>query len=84
MDPVAYVAEDGLVGHQWGGAVIGPESDRHLSVRECQGRKTGVGGRGERIGWSWLRLLVECLPKIHRSLNLSLSAPQNACGGAWL
>ena len=44
--------------------------------------KTGGGGRGGRIGWSWLRLLVECLPN-HRSLNLSLGAPQNACCGAW-
>jgi hypothetical protein len=25
MDPVAYVAEDGLVGHQWESMALGPE-----------------------------------------------------------
>jgi hypothetical protein len=42
MAPAAYVAEDGLVGHQW--------EERLLVLRrldapgECQDRKAGMGG----------------------------------------
>jgi hypothetical protein len=40
---VAYVAEDGLVSHQWEERpwkIIGP------STGECQGQEVGVGGMG--------------------------------------
>jgi hypothetical protein len=47
MAPAAYVAEDGLVGHQW--------EERPLkvlcpSVGECQGQEVGVGGLVSRGG----------------------------------
>ena len=44
------------------------DSQGYTEKRLCH-MKMGGGGRGGRIGWSWLRLLVECLPKIHRSLK---------------
>jgi hypothetical protein len=44
MAPAAYVAEDGLVRHQWGGEVFGPVKARCPSVRECQDREMGLGG----------------------------------------
>jgi hypothetical protein len=40
MAPAAYVAEDGLVGHQW---EEGPLVVQCPSVGECYGRKTGEG-----------------------------------------
>ena len=51
MALAAYVAEDGLVGHQW--------EERPLVFRrlyapvqggECQGQEVGVGGLGSRMG----------------------------------
>ena len=42
MAPSAYVAKDGLVGHQW--EVIGPLKALCPSVRECQGQEAGMGG----------------------------------------
>jgi hypothetical protein len=61
MAPVAYVAEDRLVGYQWKEQPLGPRGVRYPSVGECQGRKTEVGrwvgkhphigrGRGDGIG----------------------------------
>jgi hypothetical protein len=47
-----YVAKDGLVGV--GGAALTPECVRCPSVKECQGRKTGVGkwvGKHPHGGW---------------------------------
>jgi hypothetical protein len=38
---VAYVSEDGLVGHQW---------EERPSTGECQGQEAGVGGLGSRTG----------------------------------
>jgi hypothetical protein len=43
----AYVAEDGLVGHQWKERPIGGANFICLSTGECQGQEVGVGGRGE-------------------------------------
>jgi hypothetical protein len=40
MAPAAYVAEDGLVGHQW--------EERTLVVGRLDGEMPGQGGRG---GW---------------------------------
>jgi hypothetical protein len=45
----AYVAEDGLVGHQWKERPIGHANFICLSTGECQGQEVGVGGR--RSGW---------------------------------
>jgi len=45
MAPTAYVAEDGLVGHQWEEKpLVLPRLDPH--VGECQGRESGKGS-----GW---------------------------------
>ena len=47
--PAAYVAEDGLVGHQWE-KQLGPAKAGHPprpSVGECQGREVGRGVVGE-------------------------------------
>jgi hypothetical protein len=38
MAPALFVAEDGLVGHQWGKRPLVP------SVGEFKGREAGVGG----------------------------------------
>jgi hypothetical protein len=40
----AYVAEDGLVGHQWKERPIGLANFICLSTGECQGQEVGVGG----------------------------------------
>jgi hypothetical protein len=55
MAPVAYVAEDGLVGHQWemGEEALGPVKARCPSVWECQDREAGLCGlvsRGKGLG----------------------------------
>jgi hypothetical protein len=42
MTPVVYVAEDGLVGHQWKKALC-------PSLGECKGREEGVGGWGNTL-----------------------------------
>jgi hypothetical protein len=52
MAPAAYVAEDGLVGHQWEERPMKALCPR---VGDCQGPEEGVGGlvsrgRGEEIG----------------------------------
>jgi hypothetical protein len=44
----AYVAEDGLVGHQWKERPIGLENFMCLSTGERQGQEVGVGGGEER------------------------------------
>ena len=59
MAPVAYIAENGLVGHQMGGEALGPVKALCPSVGECQGQEVGVGGlvnrgRGEGLsGWGF-------------------------------
>ena len=40
----AYVAEDGLVSHQWKERPIGLENFTCLSIGEHQGQEVGVGG----------------------------------------
>jgi hypothetical protein len=40
----AYVAEDGLVGHQWKERPIGRANFICPSTGECQGQEVGVGG----------------------------------------
>ena len=40
--PATYVAEDGLVEHQWD--LLGPGKARWPSVGECQSGEAGVGG----------------------------------------
>jgi hypothetical protein len=47
---VAYVAEDALVGHQWGGDPLGITKIICPSTGECQGQEAGVGGLGNRAG----------------------------------
>ena len=45
MAPVAYIAEDGLVGYQWEEMpLVLPVKALHPSVGECQGQEAGVGG----------------------------------------
>jgi hypothetical protein len=46
MSLAAYVAEDGLVGHQWKERPIGHADFICLSTGECQGQEVGVGGWG--------------------------------------
>ena len=43
MAPATYVAEDGLVGHLFGGEALGSVKDRCTSVGECQGKEAGSG-----------------------------------------
>ena len=50
MSLVAYVAEDGLVGHQMGGEALGVGKIICLSTGECQGQEAGVDGLGTRLG----------------------------------
>jgi hypothetical protein len=45
---VEYVAEDDLVGHQWGGEALGLVKILCPSVGECQGQEMGMGGLGHR------------------------------------
>jgi hypothetical protein len=59
MAPAAYVAEDGLVGHQWEKKEpLGLVKVLCPSIGECQSQEAGVGGlgtrgRGKRIGDFW-------------------------------
>ena len=46
MSLVAYVSEDGLVGHHWKERPIGLANFICLSTGESQGQEVGVGGRG--------------------------------------
>jgi hypothetical protein len=50
---VAYVAEDGLVGHQWEEKPLVLE-DHMSSTGECQGQEAGVGGLRSRV-WGGYR-----------------------------
>jgi hypothetical protein len=43
MVVAAYVAEDGLVGHEWEER-LGPVKVLCPSIGECQGQEAGVGG----------------------------------------
>ena len=45
MALATHVAEDGLVGHQWGEESLGPVKTGCPSVWECEGGETGVGWR---------------------------------------
>jgi hypothetical protein len=49
MSLAAYVAEDGLVSHQWKERPIGLANFICLSTGERQGQEMGVGGWGS--GW---------------------------------
>jgi hypothetical protein len=44
MSLAAYVAEDGLVGHQWEERPLGIVNFICPSTGECQGQEAGVGG----------------------------------------
>jgi hypothetical protein len=46
MSLVAYVAEDGLVGHHWEERPLGLANFICLSTGERQGQEVGVGGEG--------------------------------------
>jgi hypothetical protein len=48
MSLAAYVAEDGLVGHQWEEEALGPMKIQCPSIEECQAQEAGVGGLGIR------------------------------------
>jgi hypothetical protein len=51
---VAYVAEDGLVGHHWKERPLGLTKIIFPSTGECQGQEAGVGGLGSRVeAWGW-------------------------------
>jgi hypothetical protein len=55
MAPAVYVAEGGLVGHQWEDCSLGLRQLDAPSVGKCQDRKAKVGGlvsrgRGDGIG----------------------------------
>ena len=49
MALATYVAEDGLVRHQWEENTLKPEGVQCPSIRECQGKRTGVGGWGSTL-----------------------------------
>ena len=53
MSLAAYVAEDGLVGHQWKERPIGLVNFICLSTGEHQGQEVGVGGWGSGWGSVW-------------------------------
>ena len=53
MSLAAYVAEDGLVGHQWKERPIVHANFICLSTGERQGQEVGVGGYGSGGGWVW-------------------------------
>ena len=55
MSLAAYVAEGGLVGHQWKERPIGLANFICLSTWERQGQDAGVGGgsRGKGMGDFW-------------------------------
>ena len=44
MSLVAYVAEDGLIGHHWEERPLGRANFICLSIGERQGQEVGVGG----------------------------------------
>jgi hypothetical protein len=46
MAPVAYVAEDGLLGHLWEERPLGPVKAWCHIIGDCQGQEVGVGGLG--------------------------------------
>jgi hypothetical protein len=48
MALAAYVAEDGLVGHQWEERAFGPVKVLCPSIGESLGQEMGVGGLGSR------------------------------------
>jgi hypothetical protein len=50
MSLVAYVAEDGLVGHQWEERPLGLVKVICPSTGKCQGWEAGVGELGSRAG----------------------------------
>jgi hypothetical protein len=50
MSLVAYVSEDGLVGHHWKERPIGHAKIICLSIGERQGQEVGVGGWGSVFG----------------------------------
>ena len=50
MSLVAYVAEDGLVGHHWEERPLGLANFICPTTGECQGQEQGVGGLGNRAG----------------------------------
>ena len=50
MSLAAYVAEDGLVSHQWEQKPLGLSNFLCLSTGECQGQEVGVSGFGSRAG----------------------------------
>ena len=50
MSLATYVAEDGLVGHQWKERSIGLANFICLSTGERQGQEVGVGGWGSVYG----------------------------------
>jgi hypothetical protein len=53
MSLAAYVAEDGLVGHQWKERPIAPANFICLSTGERQGQEVGVRGYGSGCGRVW-------------------------------
>jgi hypothetical protein len=55
---VAYVAEDGLVSHQWEERPLGLVKIICPSTGGCQGQKVRVGGLGSRA-WGGYRRLSE-------------------------
>jgi len=48
MAPTAYVAEDGLVGHQMGGEALGPAK---AGPPKCRGMSGQGGGKAGMDGW---------------------------------
>jgi hypothetical protein len=50
MSLAAYLAEDGLLGHQWEERPLGLANFICPNTRECQGQGAGVGGLGSWIG----------------------------------
>ena len=53
MAPAVYVAEDGLVWHQWEERFLSPVKARCPSVGECQDKEAGVCGLMSRVrGWN--------------------------------
>ena len=57
MSLAAFVAEDGLVGHQWEERPLGIANFICPSTGECQGQEAGVGGKGSRAEGRYRELL---------------------------
>jgi hypothetical protein len=53
MSQAAYVAEDGLAGHQWKERPIGHANFICLSTGERQGQEVRVGGWESGWGYFW-------------------------------